>query len=174
MAIVRAFRGVSPQMGEGVFLAENASVSGDVQLGDDCNIWYGCVVRGDVGKIRFGKRVNLQDLSCVHTTENVSESILEDDVSVGHGVILHGAIVESGVLVGMGSILMDNARVGAQSIIGAGSLVTAGTIIPPRSLAFGRPARVVRALDEREMLAGQRTAEKYVRLGRDHQKEPLL
>jgi carbonic anhydrase/acetyltransferase-like protein (isoleucine patch superfamily) len=174
MALIKAYRGIRPQLGKRVFLAESASVTGDVVVGDDCNIWYGCVVRGDVGKIRFGRRVNLQDLSCVHTTENLSEALVDDDVSMGHGVILHGAIIEAGVLVGMGSVLMDNARIGAQSIIGAGSLVTAGTIIPPRSLAFGRPAKVVRSLDDKELLAGKSTAEKYVKLGREHGAEPLI
>lgn len=150
-----------------MWLAETAAVIGDVILGDDTNVWYGSVIRGDVGAVVIGRRVNVQDLCCIHMTENLSTSIIEDDVSLGHGVIVHGARVRQGALIGMGSILMDNAEIGEQAIIGAGSLVTADTVIPARTLALGRPARVVRDLREEETGFGWKTAQKYVRLARD-------
>lgn len=167
MGLVKRYKDVAPTLGAGVWLAETAAVIGDVVLGPDTNVWYGTVIRGDVGAVRIGCRVNLQDLCCVHMTENVSTSIIDDDVSLGHGVIVHGARVERGALIGMGSILMDNAVVGEQTIVGAGSLVTAGTVLPPRVLALGRPARVVRPLRDDELEAGLKTARKYVRLARD-------
>jgi carbonic anhydrase/acetyltransferase-like protein (isoleucine patch superfamily) len=168
MALVLPYLGTTPRIGTGVFLAATCSVVGDIEIGDDSNIWYGCVLRGDVGKIRIGKRVNVQDLTCIHMTENLSASIIEDEVSIGHSVVIHGAIIEGGVLVGMGSVVMDNAHIGQEAIIGAGSLVTGNTKIPPRTLAVGRPARVVRELSADEIRAGRATATKYVKLGQVH------
>lgn len=167
MGLVKRYKEAVPTLASGVWLAETAAVIGDVVLGEDTNVWYGTVIRGDVGAVRIGKRVNLQDLCCVHMTERISTASIDDDVSLGHGVIVHGARVERGALIGMGSILMDNAVVGEQTIVGAGSLVTVGTILPPRVLAHGRPARVVRPLREDELEAGLKTAQKYVRLARD-------
>jgi gamma-carbonic anhydrase len=159
--LVKAFQEHFPQIGQQVYLAENSTIVGDVVLGDGVNVWYGAVVRGDVGKVRIGKYANLQDLCCIHMTKYRSDAILEENVSIGHSAIIHGAIVEYGVLIGMGAIIMDNARIGAQSIVGAGSLVTQDVIIPPRSLVLGRPAKVVRQLGEDEALAGIKTAERY-------------
>lgn len=168
MGLVLPYLEIAPRISTSVFLAATCSVVGDVEIGEDSNIWYGCVLRGDVGKIRIGKRVNVQDLTCIHMTENLSSSIIEDEVSIGHSVVIHGAIIEGGVLVGMGSVVMDNARVGEEAIIGAGSLVTGNTKIPPRTLAVGRPARVVRELSADEIRAGRTTAAKYVKLGQVH------
>lgn len=166
--MVRSFRDKVPQLAEGVFLAEGCAVVGDVVLGEDTNVWYGVVIRGDVGKVRIGKRANLQDLVCVHMTTEVSDAVIGDDVSIGHGAIIHGAIIEEGALVGMGCILMDNARIGRGAIVGAGSLVTTGTQIPPKTLALGRPAKVIRELSADEARAGVETARKYVGLARAH------
>lgn len=174
MGIVRTFAEHVPKLGRGVFLADGAVVVGDVELGDESNLWYGTIVRGDVGKVRIGRRVNLQDLACVHMTTAISDAILADDVSVGHGAIIHGAVIEEGALIGMGCILMDNARVGAESIIGAGSLVTSGTVIPARSLALGRPARVIRPLSDGELSAGRNTANKYVGLAAQHRSSRIV
>ena len=168
MALVLPYLHHAPRLGSGIFLAASSSVVGDVEIGDDSNIWYGCVLRGDVGQIRIGKRVNVQDLTCIHMTENLSRSIIEDEVSIGHSVVIHGAIIEGGALVGMGSVVMDNARIGEEAIIGAGSLVTGNTKIPPRTLAMGRPARVIRELSPQEIGAGRATAAKYVKLGQIH------
>lgn len=167
MALIKRYRDVAPTIESGVWLAENVAVIGDVVLGEETNVWYGSVIRGDVGAVRIGRRVNVQDLCCIHMTEKLSTSVIDDDVSLGHGVIVHGARIERGVLVGMGSILMDNAVIGEEAIIGAGSLITAGTVIPPRVLALGRPARVIRSLRDDEVGAGRKTALKYVRLARD-------
>jgi gamma-carbonic anhydrase len=168
MALILPFESQHPILGQRVFVAASASVVGDIEIGDDTNIWYGCVLRGDVGKIRIGRRVNIQDLTCIHMTENLSDALIEDDVSIGHAAIIHGAIIESGALIGMGSVVMDNARVGEEAIVGAGSLVTGNARIPPRTLALGRPARVVRELSAEEARAGRTTAEKYVKLGHIH------
>lgn len=168
MALVLPYLEHFPRICDGVFLAASASVVGDIEIGDHSNIWYGCVLRGDVGKIRIGKRVNVQDLSCIHMTENISSAVLEDEVSIGHSVVIHGAIIGAGALIGMGSVVMDNARVGEEAIVGAGSLVTSGTNIPPRTLALGRPARVIRELSADEARAGRTTSAKYVKLGQIH------
>lgn len=168
MAVVRAYGKVEPRFGARVWLAETATIVGDVELGDDTNIWFGTVIRGDVGKVRIGHSVNVQDMSCIHMTQGTSDAIIADEVSIGHGVIIHGGIIEAGALIGMGSILLDNARIGEEALVGAGSLVTSGTVIPPRTLALGRPAKVVRELSAEEAKAGRATAAKYMALARDH------
>jgi carbonic anhydrase/acetyltransferase-like protein (isoleucine patch superfamily) len=168
MPLVLPFGPAVPRLAASAWLAENVTVVGDVEVGEDSNIWYGCVLRGDVGTIRLGKRVNVQDVCCLHMTTGLSHTLLEDEVSIGHGVILHGAIVETGALVGMGCVIMDNARIGAESLVGAGSLVTADTVVPPRSLVLGRPAKVVRTLTDQEAARGRKTALHYVELAAAH------
>jgi carbonic anhydrase/acetyltransferase-like protein (isoleucine patch superfamily) len=151
-----------------VFLAETAVLVGDVELGDDSSVWFGAVLRGDVGYIRVGARSNIQDASVVHMTTALSNAEIEEDVTVGHGVIIHGARIQSGALIGMGSILLDNAVIGEQSWIGAGSLVPAGAVIPPGRLALGRPARVIRELTPEEAAEGGMLAARYVGLAERH------
>jgi gamma-carbonic anhydrase len=168
MALLKAYRGVNPQIGDGCFLAENATVIGDVILGARVNIWYGAVIRADVGYVRIAEGANLQDLCCVHMTKHRSNTIIEEHASIGHSAIVHGAIVGAGALIGMGVILMDDVKIGEESLVGAGSLVTEGTVIPPRSLALGRPARVIRSLSAEEVGAGRRTAERYLGLAEEH------
>jgi carbonic anhydrase/acetyltransferase-like protein (isoleucine patch superfamily) len=170
-AVIRPFRGVSPKMAGSVFLADTAAVIGDVELGADASVWFGAVLRGDVGYVRVGARSNIQDLSMLHMTRAVSNTEIGEDVTIGHGVIVHGAKVGSGALIGMGSILLDNCEVGEESVVGAGSLVTIGTKIPRRVLAFGRPAKVVRELDAAEWQQGRMLAAHYVELARAHQAE---
>ncbi len=151
---IMPFRGTFPTLGAEVFIADTARVIGDVYVGDGASVWFGTVVRGDVMPIRIGKRVNLQDLSVVHVTTGRFSTLIEDDVTVGHRAIIHGATVRRGALIGMGAIVMDGAEVGAEAMVGAGALVTPGTIIPPGMLAVGSPAKPVRALrpEELEML----------------------
>lgn len=168
MPIVRGFGGSVPRLGEGVFLAESAVVIGDVQLGDDVSVWFGSVLRGDVGWIRVGARTNIQDLSMLHMSLSLSNAEIGEEVTVGHGAIIHGARVGSGALVGMGSILLDNAVVGEEALIAAGSLLTSGTVVPPRHLAQGRPARVVRELTPEEWGTGRKLAARYVELARSY------
>ena len=132
-------------MGEGVFIAPGATLIGRVEIGDCvASVWFGSVLRGDVGEITIGARTNIQDLTMVHMTRGISDAHVGDDVTVGHRVILHGCVIGHRTLVGMGSILLDNVEVGEECVIGAGSLLTARTIIPPRSLVLGSPAKVVR------------------------------
>jgi carbonic anhydrase/acetyltransferase-like protein (isoleucine patch superfamily) len=170
-ALVRGYAGSVPRLGNRVFLAETAVVVGDVELGDDSSVWFGAVLRGDVGYIRVGARSNIQDASVVHMTTALSNAEIEEDVTVGHGVIVHGARIKSGALIGMGSILLDNAVIGEQSWIGAGSLVPAGAVIPPRRLALGRPARVIRELTPEESEEGRMLAARYVGLAERHRAE---
>jgi len=140
------YKGVRPRVGRDAFIAPNATVIGDVVLGDQASVWFGAVVRGDVMPIVIGARTNIQDGSVVHVTTDKAATHVGDDVTVGHMVLLHGCTVGSRVLVGMGSVVLDGAVVEDDSIVGAGSLVTPGTRVPSGFLALGRPARVVRPL----------------------------
>lgn len=148
--LIRPYNGVEPRVGERVFIAENATIIGDVEVGDDASIWYGTVVRGDVFPIRIGKRSNIQDNCVVHVTNGTHATHIGDEVTIGHGVIVHGCTIENNCLIGMGSRILDGAVVGAGSLVGAGALVTQNTKIPPRSLVLGFPAKVVRQLSDAE------------------------
>ena len=149
--MIRSFRGVQPQIHPTAFIADGAHVIGDVHIGEQSSIWFNTVVRGDMFYIRIGDRTNVQDNCVVHTRTGAHPAILEDEVTVGHSVTLHGCYVEHGSLVGIGSILLDDVRVGAQSLVAAGSLISPGTIIPPRSLVMGMPAKVKRPLTDEEV-----------------------
>ena len=149
--MIRPFRGIHPQIHPTVFIEESAQIIGDVQIGRESSVWFNAVVRGDVFHIRIGERTNVQDGSVIHVTNGTHATILEDEVTIGHNVTLHGCYVERGSLIGIGSIVMDGVRVGAQSLVAAGSLVTPGTQIPPRSLVMGSPARVKRELTAEEI-----------------------
>lgn len=151
MAIIRKVRGFAPTMGKNCFLAENATIIGDVMMGDDCSIWYGAVLRGDVNSIRLGNRVNIQDGTVLHTLYQRSMVEIEDDVSVGHNVTVHGAKVKKGALIGMGSTILDFAEVGEGAIVGAGSLVLSKTMIEPHTLWAGVPAKFIKKLPEEEI-----------------------
>ena len=158
---VRA-RGVSPIIGEDVFIADNARIISDVEIGDRSSIWYNVVIRGDVMPIRIGKEVNVQDGSVIHGTYGKWGTTLHDRVTIGHLVMLHGCEIGRGTLVGMGSIVMDGVQVGEHCLIGAGSLVTEGTKIPPRSLVVGRPAKVKRPLTDEEVEVLEKSADNYL------------
>jgi carbonic anhydrase/acetyltransferase-like protein (isoleucine patch superfamily) len=162
MALIIPYRGHTPRIGHDVFLAPNATIVGDVEIADGASVWFGAVLRADIGPIRVGARTNVQDLACIHLTDGVSEAILGADVTVGHGAILHGCVVGDRCLVGMGSIVLDNARIGEGSVIAAGALVTARTVVPPRSLVRGSPAKVIREVTEDEGLLGLHGAVHYV------------
>lgn len=168
MPIVRAHRSLAPRLAAGVFLADNATVVGDVELGEGVSVWYGAVLRGDVGAIRIGARTNLQDLACVHMTGGISDTIVGEECTVGHGAILHGAKVGHGVLVGMGAVLLDNCEVGDEALVAAGSVVPPRMVVPPRVLVRGSPAKVVRELGPEECQDGRRGAAHYLELARDH------
>lgn len=149
--LIRPYRGVFPTLGERIFIAENVSIIGDVEIGDDSSIWYGTVVRGDVHYIRIGQRTNIQDNCVVHVTNGVWPTIIGDDVSVGHGVIVHGCTIARGSLIGMGARLLDGCAIGEEALIGAGAVVPEGTKVPSRSLVLGVPGKVRRDLTEAEL-----------------------
>ena len=160
--MIRPFRGVHPQIHETAFIADSAQIIGDVHVGEQASVWFGTVVRGDMFYIRVGDRSNIQDNCVVHTRTGSHPTILEEEVTVGHSVTLHGCYVERGALIGIGSIVLDDARVGAQSLVAAGSLISPGTIIPPRSLVMGRPGRVKRELTDEEVLGLNAFWQNYV------------
>jgi len=164
MAVIRSFGGKTPQIAADAFIAENATIIGDVEIGPGASIWYGAVLRGDVGAIRIGARSNIQDLACVHMTTDLSNAIIGEDVVVGHGAIIHGAMIGNGSLIGMGSILLDNAEIGENCIVGAGAFVPARLKIPAFSLVLGSPAKVVRELREGERNTGKIGAKEYQEL----------
>lgn len=149
--MIRPFGGKHPRLAEGVFVEDSAQVIGDVELGDDANVWFGAVVRGDDHYIRIGARTNIQDLTVVHVSKKTHPTVLDEDITVGHRAILHGCHVMRGCLIGMGAVVMDGAKVGPESLVAAGALVGPGVEIPPRSLARGVPARVVRSLTDAEL-----------------------
>ncbi len=152
---------------EAAFVAGSASVIGDVVLGRDTSIWYGAVIRGDLKGIRIGERSNIQDGSILHVTRELGVDVGED-VTVGHGAILHGCTVERECLIGMGAIILDGALIGEGSIVAAGSLVPEGRIVPPGSLAMGTPAKVVRGVRDEERQKIRDMAQAYVELARAH------
>jgi carbonic anhydrase/acetyltransferase-like protein (isoleucine patch superfamily) len=168
MATVLAFDGVSPTLGRDVFLAPSATVIGKVVLGDEANVWFGAVLRGDVGSITVGRRTNIQDLTMVHMTGGVSDTRIGDDVTVGHSAVLHGCEIGHRCLVGMGSILLDNVVVGDECVIGAGALLPQRMVVPPRSLVLGTPARVVRPVKDAELRMGLDGARVYLDLARKY------
>jgi carbonic anhydrase/acetyltransferase-like protein (isoleucine patch superfamily) len=166
MPIIRSYQDKSPDIGEEAFIAENATLIGDVVVGKGASVWYGVVLRGDVGWIRIGAGTNMQDLACVHTTGGLSNTDVGEFVTIGHGVILHGCKIGDGSLVGMGSIVLDNADVGAECLIAAGTVITPRTVVPPRSLVRGQPGKVIRPLEEHEWLQGRASALYYMELAK--------
>ncbi len=161
MAIVKSLNGKTPKIGKGCFLAETAVIVGDVEIGDDCSIWYGAVLRGDVNPIRVGNRVNIQDGAVLHTLYKKSVVEIGDDVSVGHNAIIHGASVGNDVLVGMGAILMDEAEVASGSIIAAGAVVLSNSKLDSGVYA-GIPAKKVKEGSDTITAAAHKNAGGYM------------
>lgn len=147
MALIKSVRGFTPQMGENCYLAENATVVGDVIMGDGCSIWFNAVLRGDVNSIRIGNHVNVQDGSVLHTLYQKSTVEIGDYVSIGHNVTVHGAKIDNYALIGMGATLLDYVEVGEGAIVAAGALVLSNTKIPPFTLWAGVPAKMVKAVE---------------------------
>jgi carbonic anhydrase/acetyltransferase-like protein (isoleucine patch superfamily) len=159
---VYAYRGVEPRLGSGVYLAPSAVVVGDVEVGDDVSFWFHTVTRGDVHRIRIGRRTNVQDGAVLHVTHQTHPLTLGEDVVVGHGAILHGCTVEDGALIGIGARVLDGAVVETGAQVGAGAVVAPDTRITAGHLALGVPARVTRPLREEERLEIRRIAARYV------------
>lgn len=147
MALIKSVRGFDPEIGKDCFLAENATIVGDVKMGDECSIWFNTVLRGDVNSIRIGNRVNIQDGSVLHTLYEKSTIEIGDDVSIGHNVTIHGASVKDGALIGMGSVVLDHAVVGEGAIVAAGSVVLSKTVIKAGELWGGVPAKFIKMVD---------------------------
>lgn len=149
------------------FIADTARVMGAVSLGEDANIWYGCVLRGDANSIEIGERTNIQDGTIIHVDHDAPTKIAAD-VTVGHQCMLHGCTIEKGALIGMSSIVLNHAVIGENSLLGAGSLVTQGQVIPPNVLAFGRPAKVIRPLTKEELAKNQANIQHYLEMAQLH------
>ena len=153
-----------PSMHSTAFLADDAIVIGDVEIGEDASIWFGSIVRGDVNFIRIGDRTNIQDATVIHVSSKTHSTVLENDITVGHRVTLHGCYVEAECLIGIGAILLDGVRVGRNSLVAAGSLLTPGTEVPPGSLVMGSPGKVRRPLTGEEIENIRKSASRYVEL----------
>ena len=163
MPVILPVKGIMPSFGANCYIAPNATIVGDVVMGDDCSIWFNAVLRGDVNIIRLGNKVNVQDGAIIHCTYEKAATHIGNNVSIGHNAIVHGCVIEDNVLVGMGSIVMDNCRVGCNSIIAAGAVVLENTTIEPGSIYAGVPAKKVKDISQ-EMISGEinRIANNYL------------
>ena len=163
MAVILSVNGKAPEMGENCFIAPNATIVGDVKMGNDCSIWFNAVLRGDVNSIEMGNKVNVQDGAVIHCTYQKTKTIIGNSVSIGHNAIVHGCTLEDNVLVGMGAIVMDNVRVGSNSIIAAGAVVLENTIIENGCIFAGVPAKKVKMVSE-ALISGEinRIADNYL------------
>jgi carbonic anhydrase/acetyltransferase-like protein (isoleucine patch superfamily) len=162
MALIRSVRGFDPQYGENCFFAENATIIGDVVLGNGCSVWYNTVLRGDVNSIRIGNNVNIQDGSVLHTLYKKSTIEIGDNVSIGHNVTIHGAKIEDNALIGMGSVVLDHAVIGEGAIVAAGSVVLSNTVVEPFSIYAGVPAKFVKMADpEQTRTINKRISDNY-------------
>ncbi|HLS71046.1 MAG TPA: gamma carbonic anhydrase family protein [Chitinophagaceae bacterium] len=161
-ALILPVKGKHPIIPKSCFLAPNATVVGDVEMGENCSIWFSAVVRGDVNSIRMGDAVNVQDGACIHCTYEKTETIIGNRVSIGHNAIVHGCIIEDDVLIGMGAIVMDNAFVGSQTIIAAGAVVLEGMQLESHSIYAGVPAKKVKDISK-DLMEGEiaRIAKNY-------------
>jgi gamma-carbonic anhydrase len=161
MALIRAVRGIEPRFGANCFLADNATVVGEVVMGDNCTVWFNAVVRGDVHSITIGDNTNIQDGAVIHCTYQKARTVIGSNVSIAHNAIVHGCTIEDNVLVGMGAIIMDDAVIGAYSVIAAGAVVLAGTIVEPGSTYAGMPAKRIKDTSEEMKAVITRTAKNY-------------
>jgi carbonic anhydrase/acetyltransferase-like protein (isoleucine patch superfamily) len=148
--MILEFKGRYPKVDPTAFIAENATVIGDVEIGPGTNVWFYSVIRGDLNYIRIGSNCNIQDLCVLHVEKDLYPLFIEDEVALGHRVVVHGCRIGKGSLIGIGAIVLNGAEIGEESIVGAGSVVTPQTKIPPRTLALGIPAKPIRRLEEKD------------------------
>lgn len=167
--MLRPYRGTLPRVHPTAYIDDSAQVIGDVEIGEESSVWMAVVIRGDVHRIRIGSRTNVQDGTVVHVMKDAHPTIVGDNVTIGHGAIVHGCTIEDQCLIGMGAILLNGARVGTQSIVAAGTLVVEGAAIPPRSLVMGSPGKVKRLLTHAEIAEIQKYADRYVQYRLDYQ-----
>lgn len=154
MAIIRDLNGISPKFGENCFLAENAAIIGNVEMGNDCSIWYSAVLRGDVHYIKLGNNVNVQDNATIHATYKKSPTNIGNNVSIAHNAVVHGCTIKDNVLIGMGAVVLDDAIIESNSIIAAGSVVTKGTHVESGSVYAGSPAKKIKEISP-DLLEGE-------------------
>ncbi|MFD1173886.1 gamma carbonic anhydrase [Oceanobacillus picturae] len=171
--MIHHYQDKQPVIHETAFIAKDATIIGDVEIDQSSSIWFKTIIRGDVAPTRIGERVNIQDLSMLHQSPGMP-LVIEDDVTVGHQVTLHSAIIREKALIGMGSIILDGAEIGTGAFIGAGSLVPPGKKIPPNTLALGRPAKVVRNLTEEDLAEMERIRKSYVEKGQYYKAHTTL
>lgn len=164
MALIKSVRGYDPQFGKNCFLAENATIIGNVTMGDDCSIWFNAVIRGDVHFIKMGNKVNVQDGAVIHATYEKSPTTIGNNVSIAHSAIVHGCTIHDNVLIGMGAIVMDDAIIESNSIIAAGAIVTQRTVVKSGSVYAGAPAKLIKEISP-DLLEGQinRIANSYLK-----------
>ncbi len=162
MALIIPIKGKTPQFGNDCFLAQNATIAGDVELGAECSVWFNAVIRGDVNSIRIGNRTNIQDAAVIHCTYEKASTLIGSNVSIGHRAIVHGCTIEDNVLIGMGAIVMDHAVVQENCIIAAGAVVLENTICESGSIYAGTPARKIKDLSEAQIQNLKKTAENYI------------
>ena len=168
--MLRSHRGVLPRVHPTAYIDDSAQVIGDVEVGDESGVWMNAVIRGDVHWIRIGRRSNVQDGAVVHAMTGTHPTSIGDNVTIGHGAIIHGCTIESLCLIGMGAILLNGAHVGSGSIVAAGTLVTEGMKVPPKSLVMGSPGKVKRLLTQAEVAEIQLYADRYVQYRLDYMK----
>jgi carbonic anhydrase/acetyltransferase-like protein (isoleucine patch superfamily) len=167
--MIRTFKDATPAIASSAYVDASAQVIGDVHIGEESSLWMNTVVRGDVNTIRIGRRTNIQDGTVVHVMRDPSHPTrLGDEVTVGHGAIVHGCTIEDCCLIGMGAILLNGCRIGRESIVAAGTLLPEGMVVPPRSLVMGSPGRVKRALADAEVAFIRESADNYVRYRLDY------
>jgi len=163
MPVILPVKGIHPQWGANCFIAPNATIVGDVKMGNDCSVWFNAVIRGDVNSIQLGNKVNVQDGAVIHCTYQKTKTIIGNNVSIGHNAIVHGCVIENDVLIGMGAIVMDNVRVGSNCIIAAGAVVLENTVIEAGCIYAGVPAKKVKDISQ-ELINGEinRIANNYL------------
>ncbi|KAB7705845.1 gamma carbonic anhydrase family protein [Bacillus aerolatus] len=162
--MIYPYNNKTPEIADSAYIADYVTITGDVKIGEETNIWFNTSIRGDVAPTVIGKKVSIQDNSVLHQSPN-NPLIIEDGVTIGHQVILHSCKIRKNALIGMGSIILDNAEIGEGAFIGAGSLVPQGKVIPPHSMAFGRPAKVIRPVNGADRKDMERIVREYVEKG---------
>ncbi|MGE0042036.1 MAG: gamma carbonic anhydrase family protein [Vicinamibacterales bacterium] len=167
--MLRSYKGITPTVAADAYVDESAQVIGDVHLGAESSVWMNVVIRGDVHRIRIGRRTNIQDLTMVHVMRDTNPTTIGDEVTVGHSAVLHGCTIEDRCLIGMAAILLNGVHVGHDSIVAAGTLLPEGAVVPPRSLVMGRPGKVKRELTDEEVAEIRWYADNYVAYRLDYQ-----